>query len=328
MGRRASSRFQLIPGAEPCQGSIARGVELAPGAHASARSSVRPPRRAHRRGHCRRAGVPRRRDRPPLSGLLLLLRLPRLSRHALGPHGRPRVRRPDRRRGRPLPRLPDGARRGRARPHPLRGRARRPALQPRAGAAPRSRGACSSGTSPPTSSCPRSCWRRGSSSSPRTPPRVPNRNFLVYMCLWAVSNVAVPEAVLGPRKYAAILVSFVPPLLSVHGWVFFLTYPVNPARQAWLSAAPRDPAALPRGAGGGHPVIAGLRGRVRGCARAPRRRLALSGGRWLSVRHRRGVLPHQDLGARRHAPPRPLAARGPADHGPHARHRPRARRAG
>ena len=27
------------------------------------------------------------------------------------------------------------------------------------------------GTSPPTSSCPRSCWRRGSSSSRRTPPR-------------------------------------------------------------------------------------------------------------------------------------------------------------
>jgi class 3 adenylate cyclase len=69
----------------------------------------------------------------------------------------------------------------------------------------------------------------------QNPAAVPNRNFLVYMCLWAVSNVAVPEAVLGPRKYAAILVSFVPPLLSVHGWVFFLTYPVNPARQAWLA---------------------------------------------------------------------------------------------
>ena len=68
----------------------------------------------------------------------------------------------------------------------------------------------------------------------QNPAAVPNRNFLVYMCLWAVSNVAVPEAVLGPRKYAAILVSFVPPLLSVHGWVFFLTYPANPARQAWL----------------------------------------------------------------------------------------------
>jgi len=68
----------------------------------------------------------------------------------------------------------------------------------------------------------------------QNPAAAPNRNFLLYMCLWAVSNVAVPEAVLGTRKYAAILVSFVPPLLSVHGWVFFLTYPVNPARQAWL----------------------------------------------------------------------------------------------
>jgi len=68
----------------------------------------------------------------------------------------------------------------------------------------------------------------------QNPAAAPNRNFLIYMCLWAVSNVAVPEAVLGARKYAAILVSFVPPLLSVHGWIFFLTYPVNPARQAWL----------------------------------------------------------------------------------------------
>jgi hypothetical protein len=68
----------------------------------------------------------------------------------------------------------------------------------------------------------------------QNPTGVPNRNFLIYMCLWAVSNVAVPEAVLGSRKYAAILVSFVPPLLSVHGWIVFLTYPVNPPRQAWL----------------------------------------------------------------------------------------------
>ena len=54
----------------------------------------------------------------------------------------------------------------------------------------------------------------------QNPAGAPNRNFLVYMCLWAVSNVAVPEAVLGTRKYAAILVSFVPPLLSVHGWIY------------------------------------------------------------------------------------------------------------
>src|SRR5262249_1788294 len=69
---------------------------------------------------------------------------------------------------------------------------------------------------------------------PKNPAAAPNRNFLLYMCLWAVSNVAVPEAVLGTRKWAAVLVSFVPPLLSVHGWVFFVTYPVNSARQAWL----------------------------------------------------------------------------------------------
>ncbi|MGH7332518.1 MAG: hypothetical protein ACREKS_07170, partial [Candidatus Rokuibacteriota bacterium] len=68
----------------------------------------------------------------------------------------------------------------------------------------------------------------------QNPVAAPNRNFLLYMCLWAVSNVAVAEAVLGTRKYAAVLVSFLPPLLSVHGWVFFLTYPVNPTRQAWL----------------------------------------------------------------------------------------------
>src|SRR5262245_25137820 len=31
----------------------------------------------------------------------------------------------------------------------------------------------------------------------QNPAAAPNRNFLLYMCLWAVSNVAVPEAVLG-----------------------------------------------------------------------------------------------------------------------------------
>ncbi|HET7875286.1 MAG TPA: adenylate/guanylate cyclase domain-containing protein [Methylomirabilota bacterium] len=68
----------------------------------------------------------------------------------------------------------------------------------------------------------------------QNPAARPNRNFLLYMCLWAVSNVAVPEAVLGTRKVGAVLVSFVPVVLSVHGWVFFLTYPVNPRREAWL----------------------------------------------------------------------------------------------
>ena len=68
----------------------------------------------------------------------------------------------------------------------------------------------------------------------QNPVAAPNRNFLYYMCLWAVSNVATPEAILGLRKYAAPLVGFVGVVLSVHGWVFFLTYPVNPRRQAWL----------------------------------------------------------------------------------------------
>src|SRR5205823_9800181 len=69
----------------------------------------------------------------------------------------------------------------------------------------------------------------------QNPAAAPNRNFLAYMCLWAVSNVAVPAAELGTNKFAAaVLVSFVPPLLSVHGWIFFLTYPANPVRAAWL----------------------------------------------------------------------------------------------
>jgi hypothetical protein len=62
----------------------------------------------------------------------------------------------------------------------------------------------------------------------------PNRNFLIYMCLWAVSNVAVPESVLGSSRIAACLVGFISIVLSVHGWVFFLTYPANPSREAWL----------------------------------------------------------------------------------------------
>ena len=68
----------------------------------------------------------------------------------------------------------------------------------------------------------------------QNPLAAPNRRFLLYMCLWAVSNVAVPDATLSPDKYGAALVGFIPTLLSVHGWIFFLTYPVNPAREAWL----------------------------------------------------------------------------------------------
>lgn len=82
----------------------------------------------------------------------------------------------------------------------------------------------------------------------QNPAAAPNRRFLVYMCLWAVSNVAVPDATLSPDKYGAALVGFVPTLLSVHGWIVFLTYPVNPAREAWLDRRRIVPA-LYRGAG-------------------------------------------------------------------------------
>src|SRR5260370_1356864 len=68
----------------------------------------------------------------------------------------------------------------------------------------------------------------------QSPAAAPNRRFLLYMCLWAVSNVAVPAAVLGARTSAATVVGLVAPLLSIHGWVFFLTYPANPARERWL----------------------------------------------------------------------------------------------
>ena len=68
----------------------------------------------------------------------------------------------------------------------------------------------------------------------QNPAARPNRNFLLYMCLWAVSNVVTPEAFFGLSKRSVPLIGFLPAVLSVHGWVFFLTYPANPARGAWL----------------------------------------------------------------------------------------------
>jgi class 3 adenylate cyclase len=68
----------------------------------------------------------------------------------------------------------------------------------------------------------------------QNPAATPNRRFLVYMCLWAVSNVAIPDATLGLDKRSGALLGMLAPLLSVHGWIFFLTYPVNPPREAWL----------------------------------------------------------------------------------------------
>jgi len=68
----------------------------------------------------------------------------------------------------------------------------------------------------------------------QNPAARPNRNFLLYMCLWAASNVATPESFFSLGKRSVVLIGFLPAILSVHGWVFFLTYPVNSARQAWL----------------------------------------------------------------------------------------------
>jgi len=68
----------------------------------------------------------------------------------------------------------------------------------------------------------------------QNPSATPNRSFLVYMCLWAVSNVAIPDATLGLDKRSGALLGLLGPILSVHGWVFFLTYPVNQRREAWL----------------------------------------------------------------------------------------------
>src|SRR6185369_263421 len=53
----------------------------------------------------------------------------------------------------------------------------------------------------------------------QNPAARPNRNFLLYMCLWAVSNVATPEAFFGLEKRSAVLIGFLPAVLSVHGWV-------------------------------------------------------------------------------------------------------------
>ena len=44
----------------------------------------------------------------------------------------------------------------------------------------------------------------------QNPAARPNRNFLVYMCLWAASNVVTPEALLGPAKRLRRLVGFLP----------------------------------------------------------------------------------------------------------------------
>src|SRR6266508_2501891 len=201
--------------------------------HDSARSPDDCSRRAHHRGVGRRAGRRGLPGGPALPGLLLLRRLPGLPGLAGISRGGPGSRRPHRHRRRALSAEPHGARGVLLRALALRGGARWAALHRRS----RAPGLHVVGSAQPL--------RRYFAVSAvmlavrllvfaQNPAATPNRNFLIYMCLWAVSNVAVPEAVLGTRKHAAILLSFVPPLLCVHGWIFFLTYPVNPARQAWL----------------------------------------------------------------------------------------------
>ena len=65
----------------------------------------------------------------------------------------------------------------------------------------------------------------------QNPAARPNRFFVVYMCLRAVSNVAVPEAILGTYKYGAAVVGFVPTLLRcTDGCSSSRTRPTRPAR--------------------------------------------------------------------------------------------------
>jgi class 3 adenylate cyclase len=68
----------------------------------------------------------------------------------------------------------------------------------------------------------------------QNPRAAPNRRFAVYMALWALSNVATPEAVLGLRKLTSPVVSLIGVVLTVHGAICFLTYPVTASRLAWL----------------------------------------------------------------------------------------------
>ena len=68
----------------------------------------------------------------------------------------------------------------------------------------------------------------------QNPAAWPNRAFLAYMCLWAVSNVTLANAQLGIENLSTLAVAGISTLLSVHGWIFFLTYPVNPSREEWL----------------------------------------------------------------------------------------------
>src|SRR5215467_5232612 len=58
-------------------------------------------------------------------------------------------------------------------------------------------------------------------------------HFGIFFAI-SVTMLAVGVAVFAQSRLAACLVGFISIVLSVHGWVFFLTYPVNPSREAWL----------------------------------------------------------------------------------------------
>src|SRR6185503_7336394 len=42
----------------------------------------------------------------------------------------------------------------------------------------------------------------------QNPAARPNRNFLLYMCLWAASNVVTPESFFGLEKRSAVFIGF------------------------------------------------------------------------------------------------------------------------
>ncbi len=83
----------------------------------------------------------------------------------------------------------------------------------------------------------------------QNPAAAPNRRFLLYMCLWAVSNVAVPEAVLGARSVRGGPGRAAGPA-ALHPRLGVLPHVPGQCRpRALARAPPRDPAPLPGGGG-------------------------------------------------------------------------------
>ena len=250
-------------------------------AHASARSAVRGPRRGHPRGHPRRAGLAGRRGRPAVSRLLLLRRPIACSPWS----GRAGRRSPVGDRivsvdgGSPLP---AGRVRATAAARALRARPGRPAPRRELAPAPFT-WACWSIGSPRTSWSPRSCWRRVVACSRRTRPRGPTVTSCSTCACGPCPTWSCPRRSSAPQvRSAAIMAASCPPLLSVHGWVFFLTYPVNPPAPGVARPPPRRSAPLPRGDRARRRAAAVFGAGLRGRARPVRgRRLALPAARQL-----------------------------------------------